>query len=151
MYGDIRQYRLATLDTRTPHVSHLFVSLEHQSKGCYLLSLGAEQRLELQDLLHAALLVLVQERGQFPGCCSLPRQLQRPVDRSLEVLHLEEWRGEVGKIGGEVIAGDSLHFECFKGKERRKDVVKAKAEILFAGREVGRGEQEERRGAIIQN
>lgn len=81
-------------------MSHLFISLEHQSEGGYLLSLGAEQRLELQDLLHAAIFVLVQQRGQFPGCSSLSRQLQRPVYCPLEVLHLGEERREA-EVGGE--------------------------------------------------
>lgn len=82
-------------------MSHLFVSLEHQSEGCYLLSLGAEQRLELQDILHAALLVLVQKRGQFPYCSSLSGQLQRRVYSPLEVLYLGEETSEVEEIGGE--------------------------------------------------
>lgn len=68
--------------------SHLFVSLEHDSEGCYLFSLSAQQRLELQDFLHAARLILVQKRGQFPCCSSLSGQLQSPVNSPLEVFHL---------------------------------------------------------------
>lgn len=80
-------------------MSHLFVGPEYQSEGGDLLSLGAEQRLELQDLLHADLLVLVHQRRQLSGCSSLSGQLQRRVYCPLQVLHLgEEMRTRGGKI-----------------------------------------------------
>lgn len=85
---DIQSYTHNT--SRLP--SHLFVSLQHQSEGGYLLSLGTKKRFELQNLLHAAFFVLVQQRGQFPGCSSLSGQLQRPVNCPLEVLHLRDER-----------------------------------------------------------
>ena len=67
---------------------HLFVGLEHQPECGYLLSLGAEQGLELEYLLHARLLVLVQHRSQLPGRGPLPGQLQRAVHGLLQVFDL---------------------------------------------------------------
>lgn len=96
--------------------SHLFVSLENQSEGGYLLSLGAEQRLQFQDLLHAALLVLVQQRCQFPGRSSLSGQLQRSVHCPLEVLHLGEGSREVEGRGGYKV----FHFGV-TSEERREE------------------------------
>lgn len=57
-------------------MSDLFVRFEHQSEGSYLFSLGAEQGLELQYLLHTGLFVLVKQWGQFPGCSPLSGQLE---------------------------------------------------------------------------
>lgn len=84
------------LPARGSTFTHLFVGLQDQAQSGYLLSLGAEQRLQLQDLLQAALPVLVQQRSQLPGCSPLLGQLQRPVHRPLEVLHLgrRRWRGK---------------------------------------------------------
>lgn len=101
--------------------SHLFVRLEHQSEGGYLLSLCTEKRLEFQDLLHAALFVLVQQRSQFPGCSSLSGQLQRSVYCSLEVLHL----GAERRSGAEVRTREhKVEREESRGEKGRKGSVK---------------------------
>lgn len=68
--------------------NHLFVGLQHQPECGNLLSLGTEQRLQFEYLLHAQLFVLVHHRCKLSGCSPLLGQLQRTVNSPLEVFDL---------------------------------------------------------------